>query len=550
MSSTVFDPMNQTILADGQRVQLTPKAFAVLEQLRARAGQLVTKDTLLNSVWPHVCVGDAVLKNTIREIRRALQDDPRQPRFIETVHRRGYRLINELPTIEVVATADSSAPQPEADSTPAVHEWALAELQRNWQSAQEGQRQFVLLSGEPGVGKAALVAQLLQAVGNQQDTLCVKGQCIQQQSGSGAFLPIYDVVAQLSRCYPRDQLVVLMNRHAPNWLLQMPWLCDRSHDSRAVSSAGVDLLAEMSALLEVLSQSRPLLLVIEDLHYSDQATLKLLAYLVRRIEPARLCLVATVCSWSVPAVHRSLNHLLQDQSFSHQCSSVPLEFLNEHDVVAYLRRRCPTTGVPHAVAKALYKYTEGHPLLLTCAVEGLLADGTLSREGENWSLQALPEPSSLPDKVRHALDARRESLDDLQKRVLEAASLINKPFSAAVIATLLEQNLVAVEEVCEELVRSGQWLQPVDALEAREDPFVTHYRFTRTLYKRYFFNTLSMASRQRLQQRLSWYQDHAHNVQVIPVVPDSVNFFKRRANTDLTNTFRHPSTAAKYRAAS
>ncbi|NJN47389.1 MAG: hypothetical protein HC808_13985 [Candidatus Competibacteraceae bacterium] len=92
MSSPVFDPMNQTILSDGQRVQLTPKAFALLEQLRASTGQLVTKDNLLNSVWPHVCVGDAVLKNTIREIRRALQDDPRQPRFIETVHRRGLSL--------------------------------------------------------------------------------------------------------------------------------------------------------------------------------------------------------------------------------------------------------------------------------------------------------------------------------------------------------------------------------------------------------------------------------------------------------------------------
>ncbi|MEZ5584454.1 MAG: helix-turn-helix domain-containing protein [Candidatus Competibacteraceae bacterium] len=59
----------------------------------AHVGQLVTKDNLLNTVWPHVCVGDAITQNTIREIRQALRDDPRQPQFIETVHRRGYRLI-------------------------------------------------------------------------------------------------------------------------------------------------------------------------------------------------------------------------------------------------------------------------------------------------------------------------------------------------------------------------------------------------------------------------------------------------------------------------
>src|SRR5512145_2118925 len=77
----------------GEVVPLAPKAFSVLEHLVRRSGQLVTKDELLELAWSDVHVGDGALKVCIREIRRALGDDPRTPSFIETAHRRGYRFI-------------------------------------------------------------------------------------------------------------------------------------------------------------------------------------------------------------------------------------------------------------------------------------------------------------------------------------------------------------------------------------------------------------------------------------------------------------------------
>src|SRR5213076_2746432 len=66
------------------------------------------KDNLLNAVWPATFVGDAVLKVTIRQIRQALADDPKSPRFIETAHRRGYRFIGQLDT-GTTATVDRVA---------------------------------------------------------------------------------------------------------------------------------------------------------------------------------------------------------------------------------------------------------------------------------------------------------------------------------------------------------------------------------------------------------------------------------------------------------
>lgn len=72
-------------------VPLAPKAFALLQHLASQPGRLFTKEELLESVWPGVFVGDAVLKVAIRDIRKALGDDAHSPRFIETAHRRGYR---------------------------------------------------------------------------------------------------------------------------------------------------------------------------------------------------------------------------------------------------------------------------------------------------------------------------------------------------------------------------------------------------------------------------------------------------------------------------
>src|SRR5262245_52158794 len=74
-------------------VELPPKAFGVLRYLAERPGRLVSKEELLEGVWPSVYVTADVLKVTIAEIRKVLGDSPKEPRFIETAHRRGYRFV-------------------------------------------------------------------------------------------------------------------------------------------------------------------------------------------------------------------------------------------------------------------------------------------------------------------------------------------------------------------------------------------------------------------------------------------------------------------------
>jgi pimeloyl-ACP methyl ester carboxylesterase len=103
-----LDPTSGRLLRGHRPVPLAPKAFAVLQHLATRAGQLVPKQELFSAFWSDAFVGDAVLKATIREIRKALNDNPKAPQFIETAHRRGYRFIAEVK--EVPASAADAPP--------------------------------------------------------------------------------------------------------------------------------------------------------------------------------------------------------------------------------------------------------------------------------------------------------------------------------------------------------------------------------------------------------------------------------------------------------
>ena len=88
-----LDEAEARLTCDGEPIALAPKPFAVLCTLARTPGSLVTKNALLDLVWGHRFVTESVLKTAISEVRAALGDDPRQPRYIETVSRRGYRFI-------------------------------------------------------------------------------------------------------------------------------------------------------------------------------------------------------------------------------------------------------------------------------------------------------------------------------------------------------------------------------------------------------------------------------------------------------------------------
>src|SRR5262245_12402327 len=116
-----FDTKTARLWAGDQEVRLTPKAANVLAVLVAQAGEPVSKEALFATVWPDTVVTDDSLTTCIAELRRALDDDAKQPRFIETRHRRGYRfaLPVQLPDNASTSTSETAiAVLPFADLSP------------------------------------------------------------------------------------------------------------------------------------------------------------------------------------------------------------------------------------------------------------------------------------------------------------------------------------------------------------------------------------------------------------------------------------------------
>jgi DNA-binding winged helix-turn-helix (wHTH) protein len=115
-----LDETEARLTCAGQPVPLAPKPFAVLCALARTPRMLVTKNALLDAVWGHRFVTESVLKSAISEVRAALGDDPKAPRYIETVSRRGYRFI--------AAAAGASSQSPAASERNAAGHPALAAL--------------------------------------------------------------------------------------------------------------------------------------------------------------------------------------------------------------------------------------------------------------------------------------------------------------------------------------------------------------------------------------------------------------------------------------
>ena len=134
-----FDLAAQHVACGSKPVDLTPKALGVLRYLVERPGQLVSKEELLRSTWPDVHVSDDVVKVAIAEIRRALADPPREPRFIETAHRRGYRFIAK--------TEAPPMPEQETIEIPKTHYARSGDVNIAYQVLGEGSLDLVFVMG-------------------------------------------------------------------------------------------------------------------------------------------------------------------------------------------------------------------------------------------------------------------------------------------------------------------------------------------------------------------------------------------------------------------
>src|SRR5262245_52280409 len=288
---------HRPLWCDAQVVPVPPKALAVLWRLVTQAGQVVTKEALLDAVWAGTVVSEGALTTCLRTLRQALGEDAQQPRYIATVHRLGYRFVAPV-TAGAPVTPPGPPPAPPAAPPLVVGRAAeLAQLHSCFAQAQQGVRQTVFVTGEAGVGKTTVVDAVVHQLASAEALWLGRGQCIEQYGAGEAYLPLLEALGRWGRAPEGARLVACLRQYAPTWLGHLPALC-RPDDLAAVQpalpgAAQARMLRELAEALEALAAEQPLVLVLEDLHWSDPSTVEAVAWLARRRDPARLLVLGT-----------------------------------------------------------------------------------------------------------------------------------------------------------------------------------------------------------------------------------------------------------------
>jgi DNA-binding winged helix-turn-helix (wHTH) protein len=198
-SPFTLDLSRESLLLGPQPIPRRPKSFVVLRHLVENAHRLVAKEELIRAVWPKTRVIDAALKVSIGEIRKVLGDSASEPKFIETVGKKGYRFI---------APVNLRLPEAGRDSfLPFVgRSLELDRLRHHLEIASSGKRQVVFVTGEPGIGKTTLVEAFTSSLPINDGIIAAHGQCIEQYGAGEAYMPMLDALERL--CNDRTE-----NRH-------------------------------------------------------------------------------------------------------------------------------------------------------------------------------------------------------------------------------------------------------------------------------------------------------------------------------------------------
>jgi DNA-binding winged helix-turn-helix (wHTH) protein len=529
-----LDEANATLLREGAPVTLPPTPFAVLCALARQPAALLTKEALLNSVWGHQFVSESVLKTAISDLRSALDDDARRPRLIETVSRKGYRFIAATTPIGRPQTQSSMASaEPGHDPGFIGRAEALTRLQQAWELACSGRRSIVWVTGEPGIGKTMLIEHFISGIGN---ATCAHGQCVEHYGAGEPYLPVLEAIADL--CRTDNTLPALLRQVAPTWLLQLPWLStaeERDVLRRDLAGVAPDrMVREMGEALDRYTERGPLLLVLEDLHWSDSATVHLLDFIARRRRSARLMCLASFRITEIIAAEHPLNSLRHELRLHGLSQEIVLDPFSEADVGEFVKQCAPSLSENETFVRALHQRTDGVPLFLSAVIDEVTArDPTNDPSesiGEGFAIAAVP--ANLAAIIDHYIT----KLDSEQRLMLSAAATCGMEFRVTTIAELTGQDAAKVGEMCDELMRQHLWLvlpRSRAGGDALEQPFAfRHALFRQVLYER-TPASVRMQAHRNIGSALE--RERAHGTFV--AAPELASHFERA---------REPATAVRY----
>jgi DNA-binding winged helix-turn-helix (wHTH) protein/tetratricopeptide (TPR) repeat protein len=532
-----LDPVEQRLWDGNDLVPLKPKAFAVLQYLVERPGRLIRQEELLSGVWgggTHLSEG--VLKTQIAEIRQALRDNAREPRFIETSARRGYRFIGQVED----RRRQSSVPEPPASRPVAALRFEgkprlvgrhreLELLLERWRRSCAGERQVVFVTGEAGVGKTELVGAFLQELRAEGEPLILWGQCVDQYGSGEPYLPVIEALRRASAEPGGEPVADCLRGHAPPWLTA-PAAAAAPHgaqSSAALPDAPERTLRQLAETIEALSRVSAAVLLLEDLHWADYSTLDLLGYLAQRADRSRLLVVATFRP--IEAATTRLAETARSLEARRRCVLLPLRPLTRDAVAEYVDRRFPFHELPDDLPDLLHRRTEGNALFMLGVIATWLDRGLLTESGGAYRLQASLQQLSLcvPESFVRLFEHELAAVTPLQRSVLEAASVAGQEFSTAAVAAALEQDTLVVEEICMRWSRKGQYFRNKGKSEWNDGTVAERCEFVHVLYQQITYEQIGAARQAQWHRRIGERLEAGYASEAGNIAPELALHFER-----------------------
>jgi DNA-binding winged helix-turn-helix (wHTH) protein len=538
----------QGLTCGNLEVRLTPKSLAVLRALADRSGQVVTKEELFRTVWPDTAVSDAALSSCILELRHALEDDARRPRYIQTVYRRGFRFLARCTTDFIDPDDLGLRVWLAGPAGPLVgRERELEQLSGALDRARDAARQVVFVTGEAGIGKTALIEGFIAGIDQRESWHICRAACTEHWGAGEAYQPLIEALAALCRQPGGEDVVSTLRRCGPAWLAQLPGVlmpAERLALRRRTAAATTErLLRELTQGLEAIAVQAPLLLYFEDLHWSDSATIDWIASFAGRPGRTAILLVAAY-RHDEPNGMGSVHALAADLSVRKLCTIISLRPLNESAVTEYVMRRfppqCEARASLEVLVRHVHQHTEGHPLFVVSVLDELIARGILLSRDARWTVSGDLEPQSfgIPADVGRAIQRRLDRLNETERQVLDVASVAGGVCSSAAVAAGAGLAIETVDATLGALARENAFLREHSAVEWPDGTVSTTFEFAHALERHVLLERLSPARRANTHQLIGLRLEAAYGPRVTEIAAELAEHFEQAGDRDRSVIYR------------
>jgi class 3 adenylate cyclase/tetratricopeptide (TPR) repeat protein len=444
---------------------------------------------------------------------------------------------------EVVWREGAPAAPAYLERTPFVgRETERAELRRLLEGALRGQGALAMIGGEPGVGKTRL-AEELAAEARERGALALIGHCYEME-GAPPYIPFVEVIESAVRAIPPDGLREALGDAAPEVAKLLPELRHLVPDIPPPLELPPEqerhfLFNNLRAFLARAAAARPLLLVLDDLQWADDATLLLLEHIAQGLHEMPVLILGTYRDMELD-VARPLARTLEDLVRQRLAHDLALRRLPEAGVAAILRGLSGREPPPSLV-QVIFGETEGNPFFVEEVFKHLAEEGRLfDPSGKDWRADLRVGELDVPRGVRLVIGRRLERVCEDCRRVLTAAAVIGRAFTFELLQALVDPSTGSGQAIDEEslldAVDEAERAHLITSGEGRE----ARFSFAHELIRQTLLSGMSLPRRQRMHLRVAEALEKTYSGNVEEHASDLAHhLYQAGAATDPEKTVRY-----------